>query len=45
VIEIIAQCAPQIPLSSSIQYSAAGVFITGVCDYWMPACAGMTKKE
>jgi hypothetical protein len=32
-------------LDRTIQYSAAGVFITGVCDYWMPACAGMTKKE
>jgi acetolactate synthase-1/3 small subunit len=44
-------------LDRTIQYSAAGVFITGVCDYWMPAgachraalcadpLAGMTRKE
>jgi hypothetical protein len=31
-------------LDRTIQYAAAGAFITGVCDYWMPAFAGMTNE-
>jgi len=31
-------------LDRTIQYAAAGVRISGVGDYWMPAFAGMTRK-
>src|SRR3982075_3338162 len=32
-------------LDRTIQYAAAGLFMPGACEYWMPACAGMTRNE
>ncbi|HVX78887.1 MAG TPA: hypothetical protein VHB49_22365 [Bradyrhizobium sp.] len=34
-----------IRLDRMIQYAVAGVGISGVGDYWMPAFAGMTERD